>query len=196
MKMQLMTVALAAMAAFAAPAQATSVALAADGNWNEFNVDSLVAADFGNGWIDDTDGSPLSFTFTIAAGSHGTLTVVDAGYAGDTFKISDFGATLGSTSSVATGTTAGALVLDFTQALADPAYSRGVFDLQPGSYSISGWLLQSVFDPAAAADLDATNGAVRLSISAIPEPSSTALLFAGLAAVALVARRRKSTASN
>jgi hypothetical protein len=195
MKQQLMAVALAAVVAFAAPAQATSVAMTTDGSWNEFAIDSLVAADFGTGWIADTDGSPLSFTFTIAAGSRGTLTVVDAGYAGDTFTLRNFGATLGSTSSVPAGSTDGGLEFDFAQALANPAYSHGVFELQAGSYSISGSLLQSVFDSAALTDLDATNGAVRLALSPIPEPSSTALLLGGLAAVALIARRRKSAQS-
>ena len=189
MNKQLMAAAFAA-AVIAAPAQATTVALAGDGSWNEFNVDSFIATDFGTGWIDSADGSPLSFTFTIAAGSHGTLTVVDAGFAGDTFSVTNFGSALGATSGVATGTTDGALVFDFDDALANPAYSRGVFNLNAGTYSIGGSLLQSVLDSGLA--LDATNGAVRLSISAIPEPSSTALMFGGLAAAALLVRRRKS----
>jgi hypothetical protein len=192
MNKQLMATALAAAAVIAAPAGATTVALAGDGGWNDFNVDSFIAADFGNGWIDDTDGSALGFTFTIAPGRVGTLTVVDAGYAGDTFSVTNFGSTLGATSSVPVGTYDGSVdpVTGFDEALADPSFSRGVFRLQAGSYSIGGSLLQSVqFDGF---DLDATTGAVRLTTSAIPEPSSTALMFAGLAAVALLARRRKS----
>jgi hypothetical protein len=55
-------------------------------------------------------------------------------------------------------------------------------------------LLQSVLDPGGA-DLDATSGGLRLSISAIPEPSSTTLLLGGLGAVALLARRRRSNQS-
>jgi hypothetical protein len=190
MNKQLMAAALAAATLIAAPAHATSVALPADGSWNEFNVDSFIAADFGTGWIDSADGSPLSFTFTIGAGSHGTLTVVDAGFAGDTFSLTNFGSAFGATSSVATGTTDGALVFDFDAALADPAYSHGVFTLNAGTYSIGGSLLQSVLDSGV--DLDATNGAVRLSVSAIPEPSSPLLMLGGLAAVALLARRRSA----
>jgi hypothetical protein len=189
MNKQLLAVAFAA-AVIAAPAHATTVALPADGSWSEFDVDSFAAADFGTGWMDNTNGSALNFTFTIAAGSVGKLTVVDAGFAGDTFSVTNFGSALGTTSPVATGTTDGALVLDFDAALADPAYSRGVFTLKAGSYSIGGSLLQSVLDSGVA--LDATSGAVRLSVSAIPEPSSAALLFGGLAAVALLARRRRS----
>lgn len=195
MNKQLMAAALAAAAVIATPAQATSVALAADGSWTEFNVDSFLAQDFGTGWIDEDyagDGSALSFTFTIAKGSVGQLTVVDAGFAGDTFSVTNFGSTIGATSAVAPGTSAGSTEFSFDAALANPTYSNGVFTLAAGTYSISGSLLQSVFDSDLGTDLDATDGAVRLSISAVPEASSTALMFGGLAAIAMLARRRKS----
>ena len=45
MNKQLMSAALAAAAAIAVPAHATNVALAADGAWNEFDVDSFLAQD-------------------------------------------------------------------------------------------------------------------------------------------------------
>jgi hypothetical protein len=115
------------------------------------------------------------------------LTVVDAGFAGDTFTITDSGSVIGTTSSVPAGQPVGATVLDDDEALANPAYSRGVFTLAPGSYSISGSLLQSVFG-----DAGATSGGVRLAVSAIPEPADTTLLLAGLGVVGLMARRRKS----
>jgi len=182
----LLAAAIAAAAAIAVPAHATSIALAADGQWNEFDVDSFLAQDFGNGWIDETDGSALSFTFTVAAGSVGRLTVVDAGVAGDTFAVTNFGALLGATSGVPAGDPAGQTQLDFDAALADPAWSRGVFTLAPGAYSISGSLLQSVFG-----DDGSTSGALRLSVSAVPEPASGTLLLAGLAGVAALVRRRR-----
>ena len=185
---------LAAAAVIAAPAHATTVALPADGSWNEFTVDNSVAPAYGNGWIDFADGSPLSFSFTIAAGSVGTLTVVDAGFAGDTFAITNFGTVIGDTSSVPTGTIEGSSVTDFDAALANPAYSQGVFTLGAGTYSISGWLLQSVLDDTGAA-LDSTYGGLRLSVSVVPEPTGAALLLGGLAALALVARRRQSNTS-
>ena len=190
MNKQLMAAALAAAAVIAAPAHATSVALAADGKWNEFDVDSMLSSDGGNGWIDEVyadDDSALSFTFTIAAGSTGTLTVVDTGFAGDTFTLTNGGAVLGTTSSVAAGTSAGPTVFDYDDALANPAYSNGVFTLGAGTYSIGGALLQSVDG-----DLDATSGGLRLTVSSIPEPTSAALMFAGLAVVTALARRRKS----
>ena len=191
MNKHLMAAAIAAAAVIAAPAHATSVALAANGNWNEFNVDSALAAGGGTGWIDEDyagDDSTLSFTFTIAQGMHGTLSVVDAGFAGDTFSITNFGSAIGATSGVAAGSSSGPLEFDFDAAFANPAYSHGVFTLGAGTYSISGSLLQSVDG-----DLDATNGAVRLSVSAVPEPATSALMLGGFAALALLARRRKST---
>lgn len=191
MNKQLIAAALAVAAALTAPAHASTVALAADGGWNEFTVDASVPPAHADGWIDySDDNSPLSFAFTIAAGYTGTLTVVDAGFAGDTFTITNFGATLGQTSGVAVGNVEGNVEFDFDAALANAAYSRGVFTLGAGSYQISGSLLQSVFDDIAGVDLDATNGAVRLAVSSVPEPSSLLLSLGGLAAVAALARRR------
>lgn len=179
-------------AAMTAPAaHATTVALAGDGSWNEFNVDSFLAPDFGTGWIDSSDGSALAFAFTIAAGQRGTLTVVDAGFAGDTFTITSNGNVLGSTSGVPAGNVDAALEFDFDAALANASYSHGTFTLGAGSYSIGGSLLQSVLD-ADGAPLDATNGALRLSVSTVPEPANAALMFAGVAAFGLLARRRKA----
>lgn len=179
-------------AALTAPvAHATTITLAGDATWADFDVDAFVAQDFGNGWIDTTDGSALDFTFTVAPGMHGVLTVVDAGFAGDTFTLTNFGNVLGTTSAVPAGSPVGATANDFDAALADAAYSRGVFTLGPGSYSISGTLLQSVFG-----DEGATSGGLRLSVTAVPEPANAALMFAGAAALALLARRRKAKSAD
>ena len=196
MNKQLMAAALAAAAVIAAPAHASTAALPADGSWSEFTVDSFVGPAYGTGWIDGTDGSPLSFSFTIAAGNVGTLRVVDLGFAGDTFTLSNNGAALGTTSSVAVGNVDGSVEFDEAAALADPAYSHGVFTLAAGTYSISGSLLQSVFDNHAGVDLDATYGAISLTTAAaVPEASNAAMLLAGLAAAALMVRRRQSAKS-
>lgn len=191
MNKQMLAAALAAATLIAAPVHATTVALAADGSWNEFTVDAQAAPAYGNGWIDYADGSPLSFTFTIATGSTGTLSVVDAGFAGDTFTLTNFATALGSTSSVDAGNVEGNVEFDFGAAFANPAYSHGVFTLGAGTYRISGALLQSVYDDIGGSALDATNGALRLSVASVPEPSGIALSLAGLAAVALLARRRR-----
>ena len=184
--------AVAAVAALlAAPARATDVVLAADGAWHPFAVDSLLAPPAASlGWIDD-GGAPLAFTFVLGAGTHATLTVVDAGFAGDVFAVTNFGAALGSTSNVPIGTypLARDVGTDFGAALADASFSRGIFSLDPGTYRISGRLTQSVLLGDAA--LESTVGAVRLAVAApVPEPESFALLLAGLGVIGLMTGRR------
>jgi PEP-CTERM motif len=186
------------VAALAMPAHAIDVVLNANGEWTQFKVDELESLSNGTEWIDNNDtlaaghGSPLSLLFTIGAGSFGTLTVVDGGFAGDTFTLTNFGAPLGATSAVATTTvdTAANLGYDFNAALTDSRFSSGVYTLGAGSYRIGGALAQSV--TFGGAPLNSTVGALRLIVSAVPEPGSVALLLAGLGLMACVARRRRS----
>jgi len=181
--------ALSLAATFALPAHAGDVPLPADNQWNAFSVDSALAPSLS--WIDDS-GSPLSFDFNIGAGLVGTLTIVDAVFGGDTFKVTNFGNLLGSTSSVPLADIGSAVDhgYDFDAALADKSFSSAVFTLGAGSYHIGGFLDQSLlFDGQR---LDATLGALRLSVTPVPEPSTYALLFAGLGVIGLVARRRRS----
>lgn len=180
-----------AAAALSAPAHAADIALPADGAWHPFAVDSFLAPPATSlSWIDDS-GAVLAFTFVVGAGAHATLTIVDAGFAGDVFSITNFGAAFGSTSSVPVGIYPASHDVggDFGAALADASFSRGIFGLDPGAYRVSGRLTQSVlFDGV---PLDSTLGAVRLAIAApVPEPESLALLLAGFGAIGLVARRR------
>ena len=175
-------------ATLATPAHAGDVPLPADNQWNAFSVDGALAPSLS--WIDDS-GSPLSFDFSIGAGFVGTQTIVDAVFGGDTFKVTNFGNLLGSTSSVPLADIGSAVDhgYDFDAALADKSFSSAVFTLVAGSYHIGGFLDQSLlFDGER---LDATAGALRLSVAPIPEPSTYALLFAGLGVIGLVARRRR-----
>jgi PEP-CTERM motif len=175
----------ACLLALSAPSFA--VPLVADGQWNIFDVDELSAASGDLGWIDIFNGgAPLSFEFDIAAGYFGTLTVVDGGFAGDRFTVKDGDTTLGMTSTSVSNTDVN-IGLDFDAALADTAYSRASFTLAAGSHSIKGWLSQSaLFDGA---PLNATVGALRLEVSAVPEPSALAMLLAGVGVLGFVARR-------
>lgn len=175
--------------AFAAPAFAANVPLPADGQWNAFSVAGDLEPSLA--WIDDS-GSPLGFDFSIGAGLVGTLTIVDAVFGGDTFKVTNFGNLLGSTSGVPLADIGSAVDhgYDFDAALADSSFSSAVFTLGAGSYRIGGFLDQSLLLDGLR--LDSTAGALRLSVAPIPEPSTYAILLAGLGVVGLVARRRRS----
>ena len=47
---------LAITTAFVGPSHATDIALQANGQWQQFSVDSFAAPSFGTGWIDDANG--------------------------------------------------------------------------------------------------------------------------------------------
>lgn len=191
------------LAASSLAAQATSVNLAANAQWQAFGVDSFSSLSSGTEWIDNNDssavgfGTPLSFTFTIVDGFVGQLTVVDASLAGDTFKVFSNGQLLGSTSSVPVQVYGSApdVGYDYDAALQNSAFSRGVFTLGAGSYSVTGELAQSLMlddGMGGLSPLNATAGAIKLSVSAVPEPSSLALVFAALGVTWLVSRRTET----
>jgi hypothetical protein len=182
------------LAAGLTSAQAAS--LAADGQWTEFlvNVD-LTPANSPNSldWlVSYNDASLAHFTFTITAGQIGSLTVVDTGTSGDRFIVKNFGAALGETSVGVDGDPLleGSSVADFDLALANPAFSRGVYTLQAGSYDISGSLSHSVLLDGS--PLNVTTGGLQLTVSAVPEPTTLATLLAGLALLSLALRRNGS----
>ncbi len=167
-------------------AHATITPLAVDGQWHEFDVDDVQALSGGVEWIDYSDGSMLSFTFTVAAPVE--LRVLDAGFAGDTFNVSVNGVSqLTSAVPVAAYSRTQTAVTNFDTAWADPSFSRGGWLLTaPGTYTVTGVLAQSVTN--AGAPLNATIGAVMLA--AVPEPGTWVLLLAGLAVLGVTARRR------
>ncbi|MDO9003017.1 MAG: hypothetical protein Q7V20_06155 [Aquabacterium sp.] len=190
------------LAASAFTAHATSTPLSADGQWQAFGVDNFSAVSGGTEWIDNDYtnstgyGTSLDFNFTIADGFVGQLTVVDASMAGDVFNVFNHGTLLGATSSVPVQLYGSAPDIgdDHDAALLNSAFSRGVFTLGAGSYSISGVLTQSLMlDDGAGglSPLNATSGALKLSVSAVPEPST--LVFAVLGLAWLVSSRRTSS---
>ena len=170
-------------------ASAHAAPLAADGQWNTFDIDSGSATSGGVEWIDIASGAALNFTFTIANGYYGKLTVADAGFAGDSFKVYNGAHLIGSTSAP-TDSYPTSIGLDFDAALANPIYSRGAFNLSAGSYSINGKLDRSALLGGVA--YDATVGGLKLEVSPVPEPATAASLLAGLGLLAFGLRRRQS----
>lgn len=191
----------AALSSLAAQA-ATVIPVATDGQWHAFTVDAGSAASGGLEWIDSDydfgggagDFQPLSFTFTVS--DHAILRVVDGLFVGDTFRVavnSAAGTQLYDTSSVPAQLLDDSYSLtnhgtDFDAAFADTLRtSRLELVLGAGTYTVSGSLLQSVSHVDFGA-LNSTNGA--LSVTAVPEPASYALLLAAVGVVGLVSRRR------
>lgn len=176
-----------ALATLALIGSAHAAALATDGTWAGFAVDGNLPP-YSLGWTDD-NAVPLSFEFAIAPGFQGTLTVVDLVFSGDRFSVTDNGNLLGLTSLAVDGydpVNPGGF--DANTALAQPAFSRGVFTLGAGSHRITGTLSTSLMVDGQA--LDATLGAVRLEVSAVPEPATLATLLAGLSLLTVALRRR------
>ncbi|MEY8879512.1 MAG: hypothetical protein AB9M60_23580 [Leptothrix sp. (in: b-proteobacteria)] len=177
-------------------AHATIVTLdvATYGQWQSFDVVDP-ALGLGNNdlnWIDFNDGSNLSYSFTIAQGQTGTLTVVDGGFSGDRFQVMANGVSLGQTSA-ALNSYPNSIGLDFGAALADPSFSSAVYTFGAGTYSVTGALSQSAVDEFGV-PLNATVGAVQLNVSAVPLPAAFIPMLSGLLAGAAALRRRRFVA--
>lgn len=185
-----------ALSAVAAQA-ATVIPVTQDGRWNAFTVDALsTSAANALNWIDVDyssaagDADTLSFTFTVT--EKAILRVVDLYTAGDTFNVaitSAAGTQLLGTSAV-TARDLGDAVLPFANTAAEAwgnvDFSQLQVVLGAGTYTVTGSLLQSVTDGSSA--LNSTAGG--LSVTAVPEPTSLALVLAAIGVVGLVSRRR------
>ncbi len=175
-------------------AQAATVTVLPDGGWNVFDVSDVGSSAGDLNWYDVNDGSALGFSFSIGDGQVGTLTVVDAVFSGDVFSVSANGTLLGTTSAAVNSFPAGSNVgYDFDLALADINYSRGIFKLGAGIYTVTGSLLSSALDELGA-PLNATAGGLKLEVSAVPEPSTLAVVLAGLGLAGAYTRRRAHSA--
>ena len=177
--------------AVAMPVGATTITLAADGQWNIFDVDSNYSLSGGLEWIDaqsfagyNNDGSALDFKFTLQSAA--VLTVVDGGFAGDQFQVLDNGSVLGYTS-VPTNSYPTSVGANFDAALANPSFSSAEFYLSAGQHDITGLLSLSATNNSGSA-FDATVGAV--SLTAVPVPAALQLFLVGSGLLGVFARRR------
>lgn len=181
--------------AIAAHASATEI-IPGTGNWYLFDVDPLIAQSGNTEWVDAQsdaplgyvgDGSALVFSFSLLKRSY--LNIVDAGIAGDMFSVVINGKKF-STSSVAadSGNFAG-IDADYAWSLAE--FSRLRLLLEPGTYTVSGFLQQSAQDEVGLPYM-ATVGA--LQIVEADEPGAILLIGFGLLAFGL--RRQYALRAN
>lgn len=175
---RLASAALLAAASLAAHATTTDLAIDA---WN-----TAYFGESGTSWLDDyafNAPNPLDFTLTLTQSSY--LNVTDSGLAGDSFQVVVRDALNNVVVNAATSTVAADANIDFGSdfdaALASQAMSHGSWLLGPGTYTVSGSVLNSAFG-AGVAGLSVT--------AAVPEPATWAALLAGLCVVGAVARRR------
>lgn len=178
-----------ASACVALPSHAKDIGLIAGFGWNTFDVDRNAVGT--SVWADIANNSfeKLFFTFTVDTGFTASLTVLDGAFAGNTFAVFNGSTLLGNTSAVAVVDQAAAsFSSSYDSALLDAAYSRGVFAFGAGTYRINGELLQAGLDTGV--PVFATEAALSLTVSPVPEPSSFATLLAGLLMAAFVLRRK------
>lgn len=164
MKSTLAIIASSLAALVSAPAFAETP-LTVEGGWHWFTFGG-VGSSFSE--------QPFTFTLTDAA----VLRVTDAYLSGDQFEVFSNGTSLGLTSAATTGFD---VMGDYDAAFASDNFSHGQWTLAAGTYSITGTTILSPYNAGGAA----------ISLSAVPEPESIALMLAGVAALGVSLKRRQ-----
>ncbi|HEX2814753.1 MAG TPA: hypothetical protein VHN39_00045, partial [Phenylobacterium sp.] len=146
-----------------APARAVVVPLTDGGGWNEFFFgDTVFFPDF---QTLDT-GETIDFTFALTSSS--ALRVTDGFNDGDQFAVTINGSTSNTSAPVFTGNN----IFDnwtsvFTDPLIGATYSHATYLLGPGSYDVTGVVIQSPFGSGSGAiELGNVDG-----LGGVPEPA-------------------------
>ena len=145
-------------------------------------VGSTLFGTAGTGFVDctnpDCTPSPAGSSFEFTLTEPGELVIQDLFFSVDQFEL--FDAVLGSLGVTSAPVDGGSCDSDFTCAAGDPDYSRGVFALTAGSYSITGVQIAGI------------SGAGALIVNTVPVPASLPLLFGALGGLAFMRRRKKA----
>lgn len=164
-----------ALASVAGLSQAGAIS---SGSWVGFCFGGVGSGATSGCQNDASQTSGNAFTFSLASST--LLQVTDAFDYGDVFSVYDFGTLLFTTNAVAT---LGGSVSNPDLAWADVGYSKGSYVLSAGLHSIE------IF--ADASPFGAGGAYMNVGVSPVPEPSTYALMLAGLGLVGYATRRRK-----
>ena len=172
-----------------------------DGRWYNFKTE--LGVDFGAGTSYAYNHSSSSsgdvyynpntppWTFT-ATGGGVNFTVLDGGELGDRYNVWDNGTLIGATSAIPAGNVPGSYGCGGgpTACFADPLMSKGTFFLAPGNHSIQISILSTPYPNSTLSWFRATQLSPTAP-SAVPEPSTFALVGGGLIGLGLLRRRQQ-----
>jgi hypothetical protein len=133
-----------------------------------------------SGYWQDLSGSPLTYTFTVV--SHAVLTVTDGYFNGDQFDVNINGVNTDTSATSFTGAYEGD---NWAAASVNPAFSHSHYSLGAGTYTVTGYAIETPFFGVGA-------GALLLGV---PEPATWAMMLVGFGAVGAAMRKARRTSA-